>query len=47
MNNAEIENLAVAVMSAIREAIPTAGQNAEGLAIFCAEVDQKLGREVA
>lgn len=44
MQHIEIENLAVVVLSAIREAIPNAGKNAEGLAIFCAEIDRRLGK---
>ena len=44
MNKAMIEELAVAVMSAIREALPTASKDVTGLAHFCECVDSALGR---
>ena len=47
MKQCEIEDLAVTVMAAVRQAIPSAGSNAEGLAVFMKHVDDELGREVA
>jgi hypothetical protein len=47
MTPIEIEEIAVAVMSNVREAIPSSGTNVEGLAAFMAHVDSLMGREVA
>lgn len=47
MKQCEIEEVAVSVMTAVRQAIPSAGSNAEGLAVFMKHVDDVLGREVA
>ena len=47
LSPSEIEDIAVAVMAAVREAIPSAGSNVEGLSVFMARVDSELGRGAA
>ena len=44
LNLSDIEEIAVAVMAAVRQTIPSAGSNVDGLAVFMARVDSELGQ---